>query len=492
MSLVLLSSMSRNAVRGSAAAFLVATRPWTFRRGGFDDQLLRRLTVPVALNRKEARQLSSAAVMEAVDALHNDTDDSNSLATMENPPPADLPPLLDPKELRPALQPPAALSPSSIAEFLACPQSFLFQYLYKLKQPTSLALLKGRLCHSALEQLYDLSPVDRNVTNLHNLFRKNYKELRDDNLHLFTHEISDSGGPSTLSSTSASVDERTWGLQALQLLTNYLNTEDATSIEPARREVWVSARFPRIDIDIHDNHDGDEDDESGVLRDSSISNGPVASLPKNRTFLVRGIVDRLDLARGYDSRPNRIDDAAAAGELDDDRVDPTVLGIVDYKTSQQPNLKYSPAMNRKIRDQSFFQLQIYALLLHEQQVAKQQERMDKVRSSGGDDDIRSEQDAGAERAFYLPVRFLRLMYLKSDHNRHADCWTLDLGSTPRIRKQALDATKQRLQAVYRDVAALVETQDPKAFVGCNRSFCYCHVCRPRFAPGSVWEPPVIK
>jgi hypothetical protein len=152
-------------------------------------------------------------------------------------------------------------------------------------------------------------------------------------------------------------------------------------------------------------------------------------------------------------------------------------------------------MNRKIRDQSFFQLQIYALLLHEQQVAKRHERLERLRGGRDDDDADSrtkEGDALAERAFYLPVRFLKLMYLKSEHNRHADCWTLDLGSTPRIRKQALDATKQRLQGVYRDIAALVDTQDSKAFAGCNRSFCYCHVCRPRFVPGTVWEPPPSK
>lgn len=481
MALLLLSTINRGAIRQSAA--LVATSPWTLLlrpRGGFDRR-------PVVPPNSKARQLSSAAMVETADALHNDTDDSSPATLEEDPTPPAPEPLLDPKELCPVLEPPAALSPSSIAEFLACPQSFLFQYLYKLKQPTSLALLKGRLCHSALEQLYDLSPIDRNVTNLHNLFRKNYKEQRDENLHLFRQD--NDGGMDPSSSSSSSVDERTWGMQSLQLLTNYMNTEDATSIEPAKREVWVSALLPRIDID--DDVDEDDESRSWTASDPSFAAPVAASLPKNRTFLVRGIVDRLDLARGYDSGPNRVHCEDDNGELEDDRVDPTVLGIVDYKTSQQPNLKYSPAMNRKIQEQSFFQLQIYALLLHERQMAKQQERLDRLRSENDNDggDGRTNEDAAAERAFYLPVRFLKLLYLKSDHNRHADCWTLDLGSTPRIRKRTLDATKQKLQHVYRDIAALVSTQDPKAFVGCNRSFCYCHVCRPRFAPGTVWEPP---
>jgi hypothetical protein len=42
---------------------------------------------------------------------------------------------------------PSPSSPSSILEFQKCPQSFLFQYLYKLRQPTSTALAKGKRLH---------------------------------------------------------------------------------------------------------------------------------------------------------------------------------------------------------------------------------------------------------------------------------------------------------------------------------------------------------
>jgi hypothetical protein len=239
------------------------------------------------------------------------------------------------------------------------------------------------------------------------------------------------------------------------------------------------------------------------------------------TFLVRGIVDRLDLAfggqgrgRGQPAVPEleyceSEEDVDDSGDAEDgDAADPVVLSVVDYKTSQRPALKYSPAMNRKIRDQSFFQLQIYALLLHEGQRAKRLGRKQKqpqqqpqpqpqqqqheeamVNASAASPDRDYGGDDDKDGSMFLPVRFLHLLYLNSPRTLRAERWTLDLGPTRRRRREVLDATRARLQAVHRDIVRLVERQDPRAFVGCARSFCYCHSCRPRFLPGTVWEPP---
>jgi hypothetical protein len=118
---------------------------------------------------------------------------------------------------------PKALSPSSAAEFKACPQSYLFQYLFNIKQPTNLALAKGSMCHAALEQLYDLEPSQRTRTNLHNLFRKSWKEVRLDDTYgtLFDTEEMDS-----IHEDNANVHRRDlqaeaeWGTSALGLLDN--------------------------------------------------------------------------------------------------------------------------------------------------------------------------------------------------------------------------------------------------------------------------------
>ena len=78
-------------------------------------------------------------------------------------------------------------------------------------------------------------------------------------------------------------EEREWGLSALKLLDNYLEIENPKKLpsEPAKREMWVR----------------------GTLKYS-----------ETESFLVRGIVDRLDLVReGPD----------------------VVLCVTDYKVSQQ-------------------------------------------------------------------------------------------------------------------------------------------------------------
>ena len=357
--------------------------------------------------------------------------------------------LLDPAEHWPILTGPTALSPSSISEFLACPQSFLFQYIFKLKQPTNLALLKGRLCHTALEQLYDLPPINRTENALHNLFRRAYRELRNDHIHLF----------------NSMDDEVQWGKQSLELLSAYWKSEDATCVQPARREVWVSAHLDALAFET-----GATNEEEDFITTANATANAI-----NSTFLVRGIVDRLDVVRGAVSSSQR----EAIDASYDGWEDPVVLAVVDYKTSQQPNLKYTPAVNERIRNQAFFQLQIYALLLHEQQQRREQRELDAGSPSSA---------STSEPTPSLPVRFLRLMYLKTPHARPADAWTLDLGATDEQRSASRRATKAALQDAHRSMSTLLDTQDPLAFAGCQRSFCYCHVCRPRFVPGTVWEP----
>lgn len=290
---------------------------------------------------------------------------------------------------------PAALSPSSIKAFRDCPQSFLFQYIYKIKQPTNAALATGSFCHSALEQVFELAPQDRTLINLQNLFRKcwSQKRLGKEYRHLFEEE-----------NQQRDVDaEVAWGKYSLSLLENYWQYEDPSTVvrpNPVQREVWVRSKIP---------------------------NG------NNSSFMVRGIVDRFDMVR--------------------DETKNVVLRLLDYKTGKAPQLKYSPAMNQKIQDEAFEQLKIYAVLYKGE----------------------------------LPLRYLRLLFLTS-HESRAVAMDLDLGATQEERDQVLRHVEQGLVDVWNDISQLVAMQDPKAWKGCDRSFCYCHTCRPTFVSGSVWAP----
>lgn len=305
---------------------------------------------------------------------------------------------------------PKSLSPSSIMEFQKCPQSFLFQYLWKMRQGTSPILAKGTMCHSALEQVFDLDPKERTLQNLQNLFRSTWQQKRQTAEYRVLFEGKNENEDWNVE------EEREWGLAGLQLLENYVELEDPRLVlrpNPVKRETWV-----RADLAV------DPDDDGG-----------------GEKFLVRGIVDRLDMIK--------LDDGVC-------------MRLVDYKSGKAPNLKYSASMNEKIAEESFFQLKIYALLLREQS---------KNKSSGGGMDL----------------RILRLLHLTSVDGP-AKFLDYDLGATDEERNALLDGIHENLADTWTQIRALVDTQDPLEFQGCDRSFCYCHKCRPNFLKGSVWEP----
>lgn len=318
---------------------------------------------------------------------------------------------------------PASLSPSAVMEFMNCPQSFLMQYIYKLRQPNSLATAKGSMCHEALEHIFDLPPEERTLDTLHNLLRVSWGKNRLSDKYSFLFE---KDGSRDLEA------EREWGESGLQLLQNYYEVEDPRSVtrpNPMRREIWLHSHLT-VDPDL----------------------GTTGSQPRDpaaETFYMRGIVDRLDMVRLPETRG-------------------VALKIVDYKTGKAPTLKYPRHVNERIMEESFFQLKVYALLLREK---------------GASDDPTSTSPSMNTMA----LRFLDLLYLNSESGK-AKPWHYDLGATQEERDRVLQETHQQLSEVWNDITALVALQDPKSFVGCDRSFCHCHKCRPRFVPGTLWEP----
>ena len=325
---------------------------------------------------------------------------------------------------------PKSLSPSAVMEFKKCPQSYLFQYLYGLRQPTNPALALGSMCHEALEKLFDLDPPDRTLQQLQNLFRSSWAR------HRLTKTYQDLFGTTSDSLQDYNQTmEREWGQSGLKLLENYYQVEDPRLVErpnPIQREIWIKANLsvdPQRGVTAHN------DD---VTHAASTTTNAAATFD-DATFLVRGIVDRLDMVRISSHQ--------------------VALRIVDYKTGKAPNLKYSQAMNEKIATEAFYQLKIYALLF----------RQTTNNYTNG-----------------LDLRILRLLFLTSESER-GEYLDMDLGETQEERDVVLHEIHQDLANVWTSIQDLVATQDPKAFVGCDRSFCYCHKCRKQFVPGTVWE-----
>lgn len=156
------------------------------------------------------------------------------------------------------------LSPSRAGDYKHCPQLFKFRAIDRLPEPTTPAQARGTTAHLALQRLFDLPAGERTPEVLYDLFRRAWAELRS----------------SEFEGLFADVDEeRTWGIESLELLANYFTVEDPTLIEPLDRE-----------LDLLEDLDG---------------------------IVIRGILDRME-------------------ETDDGR-----LVITDYKTGKAPPEQYA-------------------------------------------------------------------------------------------------------------------------------------------------------
>eukprot|EP00559_Dactyliosolen_fragilissimus_P000896 CAMPEP_0184854900 /NCGR_PEP_ID=MMETSP0580-20130426/275_1 /TAXON_ID=1118495 /ORGANISM="Dactyliosolen fragilissimus" /LENGTH=351 /DNA_ID=CAMNT_0027349271 /DNA_START=281 /DNA_END=1333 /DNA_ORIENTATION=- len=325
--------------------------------------------------------------------------------------------IYDPKALSDGKIPfPDSLSPSAAAEFKACPQSYLIQYLYKIKQPANLALAKGSMCHKALESVYDLSPEDRSLEQLQNLLRKSWSEVRFGNTysHLFAiaNSKDDKNHVTSQENDEPERDvkaEREWGQSALQLLKNYYEMEDPRLIpppNPIEREVWV-----RYNLMVDPLKGVTGYASSTQQSDNEVSND-------NNSFLVRGIVDRIDLV-GLNSY-NTNDDDDTSPEM--------ALRIIDYKTGKAPDFKYSRAMNEKIANENMWQLKIYALLLREMLANEKGSKILRDLST-------------------VNLRQLRLMYL-TNVDGSGQYLDMDLGETQEERDEVLQEVHADLSKIW--------------------------------------------
>ncbi|HSG79644.1 MAG TPA: PD-(D/E)XK nuclease family protein [Acidimicrobiia bacterium] len=156
------------------------------------------------------------------------------------------------------------LSPSRASDFKQCPQLFKFRAIDRLPEPSTVYQARGTTAHLALQRLFDLPADRRTPETLYDLFREAWTEIR-------LEEYGDLFG---------SVDEeRSWGLESLELLANYFTVEDPRTFDPLDRE-----------LDMTEDLDG---------------------------LVIRGILDRME-------------------ETDDGQ-----LIITDYKTGKAPPERYA-------------------------------------------------------------------------------------------------------------------------------------------------------
>ncbi|MEE9298950.1 MAG: PD-(D/E)XK nuclease family protein [Acidimicrobiia bacterium] len=115
------------------------------------------------------------------------------------------------------------LSPSRAGDFKHCPQLFKFRAIDRLPEPTTVYQARGTTAHLALQRLFDLPAAGRTPEILYDLFRAAWAELRTEDEFEGLFESVE--------------DERTWGIESLELLANYFSVEDPSTFDPLDREL---------------------------------------------------------------------------------------------------------------------------------------------------------------------------------------------------------------------------------------------------------------
>ena len=165
------------------------------------------------------------------------------------------------------------LSPSRASQFKTCPKQFEYANVIKIPEPTNEVQAKGTTIHSALEKLYDENPENRTTKKLHELFRTEWNNIRNNEEHINLFKNKE--------------EERAWGLDAYKLLSNYLKVENAKEIEPVERERWVRGSIEDLNLrGILDRMDTDKDGNLIIL-DYKSGKAPNAKYKEPRFFALK-------------------------------------------------------------------------------------------------------------------------------------------------------------------------------------------------------------
>ena len=165
------------------------------------------------------------------------------------------------------------LSPSRASQFKTCPKQFKFANIDKIKEPTTEVQAKGTTVHQALEDLYDLPKEERTPDNLYNLFRAAWTKVRSDDEHVNLFQNVE--------------EEKEWGVDALNLLANYLTLENPEEIEPLEKERWVRGSIEDLNLrGILDRMDRDKDGNL-IIIDYKSGKAPAAKYKEPRFFAMK-------------------------------------------------------------------------------------------------------------------------------------------------------------------------------------------------------------
>lgn len=118
---------------------------------------------------------------------------------------------------------PLRLSPSRMNDFTNCPQLYKYRAVDQLPEPPSIDAERGKLIHSVLEDLFELSASSRTFESALKLLPTKWREQLE-------------GKPEL---AALVLDEKEWFDRAQSLLTNYFSLERPSSFESTYRELHL-------------------------------------------------------------------------------------------------------------------------------------------------------------------------------------------------------------------------------------------------------------
>jgi len=120
-----------------------------------------------------------------------------------------------------------ALSPSRASDFMTCPLMYRYRSIDKLPEPPSPPAVRGTLIHKVLEDLFDLSPIERTPERAQEMLEPSWSALVE-----AEPELADMFGVEGL-------EVADWISEARVVLDRYFTLEDPRLLEPAERELYV-------------------------------------------------------------------------------------------------------------------------------------------------------------------------------------------------------------------------------------------------------------
>lgn len=147
-------------------------------------------------------------------------------------------------------RPTKSLSPSRAGDFMTCPLLYRFRVIDQLPEPPGAEAVRGTLVHAVLERLFDLEPDQRTPQRAEALLPEQWRSLLSDEGEQLAALVL---GPE--SNWQAHLDAEPlvppteeavarFLAEAAERLAVYFEMEDPRVLEPAEREMFVSAELP--------------------------------------------------------------------------------------------------------------------------------------------------------------------------------------------------------------------------------------------------------